>query len=399
MKKIELMAPAGNWCSLRSAVASGADSVYFGLKVFSMRKSAENFDMLEMKKIMKYLHSEKKKGYLTVNTIVFNSELQKIKNILRKAKESSVDAVICWDMAVFREAQKLKLDVHLSTQAGVSNFQAFRYYADLGAKRVVLARECRLSDITDIAKQSDKLGLPCKIEVFAHGAMCVSISGRCFLSQEAFNKSANRGECLQPCRREFFIQDIDNQSSYRIGQDYILSPKDLCVMPFLEKVIESGPCALKIEGRNRSCEYVKETVGCYRHAIDAYYSGRLTDNLKEKIISRLKLTYNRGLDSGFYTGSPGTLNNIVQTGSKKIYIGRIVRFFPKIKVADILIQKGPVLADNKLLVTGKNTPASFQIIKEMQKDKKPVIRAEKGQRVGIKLDFKAHANDKVFLVS
>jgi U32 family peptidase len=398
IKKIELSSPAGDWCSLRTAVQSGADSVYFGVKTFNMRARAENFDVLQLGKVMGFLHEKGKKGFLALNTLVYNNELHKSEKILRSAKEQKVDAVILWDMSLLRVCKDIGLDIHISTQAGVSNAESFKFYALLGAKRIVLARECTLSAIKDIAQTIKKERISCQIEAFVHGAMCVSVSGRCFLSHEAFKKSANRGECLQPCRRMFYIEDTDAESKYSIGPNYILSPKDLCAMPFIDDMIESGINVFKIEGRNRSPEYVKEVTLCYREAIDAYYEGCLTQKLKNALLKRLEATYNRGLDSGFYIGKPGGLDNTVKKSHEKIYIGEVQRFFPKLGVADTLIRKGPVVIGDRILLTGKNTPAEYCIIEEMQKDKAPIKKTDKGERVGIKLPFKAHTNDKVFLI-
>lgn len=396
IKKVELSSPGGNWCSLRTAIASGADSVYFSVKNLNMRQGAENFDILELGKIMQLLHKNNKKGYLALNAIVYNNEIKKAEKILTIAKEQGVDAVILWDMSLFAIARRLDIDMHISTQAGIANAGSFKYYAESGAKRIVLARECSLLDIAEISKKIKKDNIPCEIEAFCHGAMCVSVSGRCFLSHEVFKKSANRGECLQPCRRMFYIEDVDGESRYRLGPNYILSPKDLCTLPFIDKMITSGIDVFKIEGRNRPPEYVKQVTACYREAIDAYYEKRLTEKLKKSLTERLGQAYNRGLDSGFYSGKPGALEGTVQTKSEKIFIGEVKKFFPKIGVADILVRKGPLKTGDKILLTGKTTPAQYHTVKEIQKDKKPVGSAEKGERIGIKLPFKAHKADKVF---
>ncbi|MFA5068628.1 MAG: U32 family peptidase [Candidatus Omnitrophota bacterium] len=397
-KRIELSAPAGNWCALRTAVKAGADSVYFGIRGLNMRQGADNFDMLELGKIMDFLRGKDKKGYLALNTIILNRDIKKSETILIQAKKHGVHAVICWDMSLFSMARDLNLDIHLSTQAGVANKNALKYYAQSGAKRVVIARECGLDGITETAEFIKKEHIPCEIEVFIHGAMCVSVSGRCFLSHESFKKSANKGECLQPCRRMFFIQDTDNESGYRIGPDYLLSPKDLCVMPFIEKMMESGADVFKIEGRNRSPEYVKEVTLCYHEAMAAYYGRRLDTRLKKGLLKRLGSTYNRGLDGGFYLEKPGGLDNSPRKGGEKIYAGRIMRFFSKISVADVLVEKGPLKIGDKILVSGKHTPAEYCLIREMQMEKNPLQTALKGWRIGIKIPFKAHVNDKVFFI-
>ena len=399
MKKVELTAPAGNWCALHSAIDSGADSVYFGVKGLNMRQGAENFDILEIKKVIKLLHEKKKKGYLALNVIIYNSELKKVFTILKAAAQAKVDGVILWDMAVFSIAEKLGLNIHISTQASVSNFESFKYYARCGAGRIVLARECSLTDIRKIAEKAKQHRIRCDIECFVHGAMCVSISGRCYLSHQAFGKSANRGECLQPCRRIFDIEDIDKEARYRLGNDYILSPKDLCAIGFLDKMIESGIKVFKIEGRNRSSEYVSETCLSYREAIDAYYEKRLDTRLKNSLIKRLKRSYNRGFEDGFYLDKPDTLGGTIEKNYEKIYLGEVRKFYSKISVAEILIRKGPLNTGDSILITGKRIPATRCIVEEIQVDHNPVRSAEKGMRVGIKLPLKVYPRDKVFLYS
>jgi putative protease len=253
MKKIkfpvpELISPAGDWPSLRSAIDSGADAVYFGVKELNMRRSADNFDQLEIAKVMSLLHKSGKKGYLTLNTIVYDKEINKIRKILRRAKDSGVDAVIAWDMGVLEIARESGIPVHLSTQASVSNYLSVKSFSALGVKRIVLARECSLEVIKDIAARIKKQALDCQLETFIHGAMCLSLSGRCLLSQHFFKKSANRGECLQPCRREYLIKDAARGDEYIIGSDYVLSAKDLCTIDFLDKLIEAGVMLSRSKG-------------------------------------------------------------------------------------------------------------------------------------------------------
>ncbi|MDP8297469.1 MAG: peptidase U32 family protein [Candidatus Orphnella occulta] len=399
MKRVELTAPAGSWCALRSAIDSGADSVYFGVKGLNMRQGAENFDILEIKKVMNLLHENKKKGYLALNVIIYDNEIKKVTTILKAAAKAKVDGVILWDMAVFAIAKKLRLNIHISTQASVSNFESFKYYAKAGAKRIVMARECTLKDIGKIAQKAKEEKLKCGIECFVHGAMCVSISGRCFLSHHSFGKSANRGECLQPCRRMFSIKDVEKEASYSLGSDYILSPKDLCTIGFLDQMIESDIKAFKIEGRNRPPEYVSEVSTCYRKAIDAYYDKSLVTKLKNALTKRLKKSYNRGFENGFYLGDPAMLGGVVEKNSEKVYLGEVRKFYNKISVAEILIRKGPLNIGDNILVTGKKIPATHCVVREMQIDHKPVMVAEKGMRVGIKFPCKVYPDDKVFLYS
>ncbi|MFH1644914.1 MAG: peptidase U32 family protein, partial [Candidatus Omnitrophota bacterium] len=247
-KKPELIAPAGDWACLHSAIDGGADAVYFGVKELNMRDRARNFCVNELPKIVSLLHDAGKKAYLTLNTIIFNSELKKARKILQKAKDAGVDRVILWDMGLLQEAKAVGIPVHLSTQASVSNASSLKFYSEQGVKRVVLARECSIKDMRDIVKTIDAEKISCDIEVFVHGAMCVSLSGRCFLSQMAFSESANRGKCLQPCRREYLITDVEEpEHQYKIGKDYVLSPKDLCVIEYVDKLIKAGIGAFKIE--------------------------------------------------------------------------------------------------------------------------------------------------------
>lgn len=400
-KKPELVAPSGGWDSLSSAVAAGADAVYFGIKGLNMRRAAGNFDVLQLKKVMDFLHSEGKKGYLALNVIVYDGEMDKVKRILSEAGRSGVDAVILWDMAVLAAARDLGMRVHLSTQAGVSNFPALKAYSSLGVERVVLARECDLAGIREIARQARDEKIDCGIEAFIHGAMCVSVSGRCFLSHQSFSKSANRGECIQPCRREFTILDRDSEAGreceYTLGKDYILSTKDLCTIGFIDRLIEAGIDAFKIEGRMRPPEYVSVVTSVYRTAIDAFFEGKLTDRLKEDLLEKLRLSFNRGFEDGFYFGEPGDLGGTVQRGYEKAYLGEVVKFYKKIGVAEIFLYAGELRVGQQILVTGKRTPASFAEVSEMQVEHEAVDHVGKGKAVGVKLPFEARPKDKVFL--
>ena len=393
----ELISPAGDWPSLNSAVESGADAVYFGLKDMNMRFGAGNFDILELKKVMTFLHKASRRGYLTLNSIVYNGELDKVKRMLNAAVEAGVDAVILWDMAVLSIAKELGLDIHLSTQASVSNINALKQYADLGVSRVVLARECSLSDIKAIIVSAREGQIACDIEVFIHGAMCLSISGRCLLSHEAFRKSANRGECIQPCRREFTIVDECSESKYRVGEDYILSAKDLCSIEFLDKLVGSGIAAFKIEGRMRSPEYVSVVTSAYRRAIDSIGDGTFDGALKKELMAQIRRTYNRGFSTGFYFGKSEDFCDDLSQSYKKVYVGEVEGFYKRIGVAKIIVRNETIHKGQKILISGKKTPANFAEINEMEIEHIPVSSAEKGESVGVKLPFAVCRNDKVFL--
>ena len=396
--KPELLCPAGNWASLIAAVENGADSVYFGVKGVNMRQMAGNFEISEIKKAVAYLHEHGKKGYLTLNTIVMNNELDKIRQILEEAKGAGIDAVILWDLAVFAMAKEIGLPIHVSTQASISNIKALEFYAGLGVKRAVLARECTLEQIKEIKKQIEEKNIPCAIETFIHGAMCLSISGRCFMAYYTHGQSANKGECTQPCRREYEIKSVDGDESFIVGKDYVMSPKDLCAIEFIDQLIDAGIDSFKVEGRMRSAEYARVVTNVYREAIDAHFDGRLNDDLKAEMKERLGQVYNRGFSSGFYFGEPdGAKSDRLGHSYEKIYVGEVKKYYKKIGVADILLRTRSLKKGEEILVIGKTTPACMATIEEIERDKRPVDEVAKGQHAGIKLPFKVNARDKVFL--
>ncbi len=398
LKKPELIAPAGDWAGLVSAIEAGADSVYFGVKGLNMRNLAGNFDAMELKKIMRFLAGHKKKGYLALNVIIMEHELKKAEAILIKAKQAKVHGVILWDMAVMSIAKKLKLPVHLSTQASVSNSAALENFSRLGVKRAVLARECTLIDIKKIIRKKREQNIKCQIEAFIHGAMCISISGRCFLSSYSSGKSANQGECLQYCRREFSIKDADEEAQYILGRDYVLSAKDLCTIDFIDELIESGIEAFKIEGRRRAPEYVKVVTQAYRTAIDAYFNDNLTDVLKAQLKEQLQRVFNRGFSNGFYFGAPqNAISTKLENTYEKVFLGEVVKFFKKINVAEIRLQNKPLRKGQEILFIGKSTPPSFTVAVELQQRHEFVDKINKGELAGIKLPFTVKPKDKVFL--
>jgi len=301
-------------------------------------------------------------------------------------------------MAVFSIAKELGLKIHLSTQASISNFLALKNYCQQGTKRVVLARENSLSDIKAIASKIKKEKLTCQIETFIHGAMCLSVSGRCFLSEYSFSKSANRGECIQPCRREYIIYDTQGDCQYLAGKDYLLSPKDLCTIDFIDKLIEAGIDAFKIEGRIRSPEYVRVVTSAYRRAIDAYFSGKLTVFLKNKLKEEVQQVYNRGFSSGFYFGKPTkAISRVLENTYEKVYVGEVSRFFKRIGVAEVKARNEPLEKGDQIVCIGKNTPASFAKVTDIQIEHKFVKKLEKGQVAGVKVPFALKRNDKIFL--
>ncbi|MFZ2412115.1 MAG: peptidase U32 family protein [Candidatus Methanoperedens sp.] len=394
----ELLSPAGDWPSLRSAIDAGADAVYFGIKGYNMRRAAENFDSLELAKIMSLLHKSGKKGYLTLNTIVYDREIGRVRKIIQLAKKTGVDAVIAWDMGVLQIAKEYDIPVHLSTQASVSNFPSLRFFSELGIKRIVLARECSLADIKKMTAQIKKHRLVCQLEAFVHGAMCVSVSGRCFLSQHFFKKSANRGECLQPCRREYLIKDAVRGDEYVLGQDYVLSAKDLCTIDFVDQLIKAGVSSFKIEGRMRSPEYVQVVTSAYRQAIDAFFKGKLTVTLKKSLRKKLETVFTRGFETGFYLGSPQDIGSPAGLhGKEKVYLGEVTNYYHRIGVAEVLLRSDRVRVGDEILIFGKTTAACFSRVSELQIEHRDVKTASKGALVGIKLASPVKPHDKVFL--
>ena len=284
-KKPELLSPIQDYTSLTAAIDNGADAVFFGIKGFNMRAGAKNFTTGDLPKIVKIAHKSNVKTYLAINIIVYEEEIKKIVDILKKVKKSGIDAIICWDFAIIQIAKQLGIEVHISTQASIANSETAEFYRKLGATRVVLARECSLDQIKEIKKHTKA-----EIEIFIHGAMCVSMSGRCFMSQFLYGKSANRGECMQPCRRKYIIKQIDGGKELELGEDYVMSPKDLCTIDFIEKILDVGVDCLKIEGRNRSPEYVATVTGVYRKVIDFYYSTKKHDKKFNEELTKLKST-------------------------------------------------------------------------------------------------------------
>ncbi len=384
---LELLAPAGDFSMLSAAVNAGADAVYFGLKEFSMRANAGNFTIADLDEITKICKPKGVKRYLTLNTIIYNSELKKIEETIKKVKRK-VDAIICWDMSVIQLCKKYKIPFFISTQASVANIEAAKFYKKLGAKRIILARELNLKQIKEISKIID-------IETFCHGAMCVAVSGRCFTSQFLFNKSANRGECLHPCRRSYTVKD-DEGNELKIENSRIMSAKDLCTLPFIEKMKQAGIKAFKIEGRNRDARYVDTVVRIYRKALDK----KLTKKEIEEGLKELNKIYNKGYSSGFYIKIP-TADDFAKiehnaSSEKKHFVGKISHYFDKAGVAAIRLVSNIKTGDN-IVVIGNTTGIIHSKIDSMEIKNRRIPTAHKGQEVGIKLP-KVRKNDEVYLI-
>ena len=396
-RKPELMAPAGDWTMLITAVSAGADAIYFGVDKLNMRIKAQNFTLKDLPKISHFCKKHKVKSHLTLNTIVYEEEIKELKKIIDCAKKSGIDRVICWDFAVAQLCKKKKMPFCISTQASISNSLSAEFFKSLGAVRIVLARECSLEEIKKIRKKT-KL----ELEAFIHGAMCISVSGRCFMSHHLFGKSANRGECIQPCRREFEVYDPSIDKSMIVGEDYILSPNDLCTIEFIDKLIEAGIDSFKIEGRKRSPEYVATTVSVYRRAIDLYYEGELTAEKKKEFLAELETVYNRGFSSGFYFDVPSSEEYADIYGSKattrKVFVGKVLNYFKEPKVVHILLETGLIKVGDKILIIGESTGVLEIEIGNMKVNDEKKSIAKKSDEITLQIPSLVRRNDRVYLV-
>jgi len=395
--KPELMAPAGDWTMLRAAVNSGADAVYFGLDKLNMRAKATNFTVDQLPEIISFCKENKVLTYLTLNTIVFEEELTDLEEIIIAAKKNGVDRIICSDLAVADLCFKHQMPFCISTQSSISNSLAADVYKRMGAVRIVLARECSLDEIKKIRAKTDL-----EIEAFVHGAMCIAVSGRCFMSHHMFGKSANRGECVQPCRREFEIYDKSVDQSLIIGEDYVMSPKDLCSIEFIDQLIEAGINSFKIEGRKRAPEYVAKAVSVYRKAIDFYFEGKLNDQTKKEFLEELGTVYNRGFSSGFYFDTPSSTEYAGVNGSKattrKVYVGKVLNYFSNVKVAHILMESGEIKIGDDILIMGDSTGVVEMKIESMKVFDIDSTTAKRGDEMTMKIESTVRRNDKVYLI-
>lgn len=397
LNKPELMAPAGDWTMLRAAISNGADAVYFGLDKLNMRAKAANFTIGELPEIISFCKEHEILTYLTLNTIVFEEELDDLEEIIVAAKKNGVGRVICSDLAAADLCAKHKMPFCISTQSSISNSLSAAVYKRMGAVRIVLARECSLDEIKSIRTKTDL-----EIEAFIHGAMCIAVSGRCFMSHHMFGKSANRGECVQPCRREYEIYDKSVDQSLIIGDDYVMSPKDLCTIEFVDQLIEAGINSFKIEGRKRSPEYVAKVVSVYRRAIDLYFEDNLSAEIKKELLNELGTVYNRGFSSGFYFDTPSSADYAGVNGSKattrKVYVGKVINFFSNVQVAHILIESGEIKIDDDILIMGDSTGVIEMKIAGLKVFDIDSSLAKRGDELTMKVPAAVRRNDKVYLI-
>ena len=389
------MAPVGSYESLRAAIAAGANSVYFGIGQLNMRSaSAANFTADDMAEINRIAHENGVKTYLTVNTIIYDTELQLMHEVVDRAKAEGVDAIIASDMSVILYAYHVGVEVHISTQCNISNSEAAKFYSQW-ADVVVLARELSLEQIAMVHKaivEQDIRGPKgelLKIEMFSHGALCMSISGKCYLSEHETACSANRGACRQICRRKYTIQDKDSGEMLDIDGRYILSPKDLCTVDFLDKFIDAGVSVLKIEGRARGAEYVKRVVECYDLALRAIERGEYSREYAEELKVTLSKVFNRGFWGGYYAGAK-VVEHSTNYGSsatrRKVYVGKVTNYFKRLGVAEVLIEASPLAVGDEILWMGETTGCIEQVVGEIRLDLNPVDAVKQGDVCSIKVE-------------
>ncbi|MCG8523164.1 MAG: U32 family peptidase, partial [Pseudomonadales bacterium] len=380
-------------------------SVYFGVEHLNMRsRSANNFTLDDLRKIVDIASENKVKTYLTLNVEIFDGEIQQMHGVIDAAKEAGVSAVIAADVSVIQYARSIDLEVHISTQVNITNIEAVKFYSNF-ADVVVLAREMNLGRVWEISDQIKKEqikgpnGELVKIEMFVHGALCMATSGKCYLSLHEMNSSANRGACLQSCRRAYTVTDKETGAQLDIENEYIMSPKDLKTIHFLNKVLDAGVSVLKIEGRARSPEYVKTVVKCYREAVDAYFNEEFTDEKVNDWNERLASVFNRGFWDGYYLGQrlgEWSKNYGSLASKRKLYIGRGTNYFTKIKVAEFELQTANLKVGDEIVITGPTTGVVETIVKEIRVNLKPVEEGKKGERISIQIDEKIRRADKLF---
>jgi len=403
--EIEIMAPAGSYESLMAAIQGGADSVYFGVEQLNMRAgSSNNFTLDDLKNIVSICKKNNLRSYLTLNVVIYDHEIEQMRKIIDTAIESGITAVIASDLSVINYAFSAGIEVHLSTQLNITNIEALKFYSQW-ADVVVLARELNIDQVRMIydAIREQNIRGPAgdlvKIEMFVHGALCMAISGKCYLSLHENDKSANRGECYQTCRKSYIVSGKESGYELEIDNEYIMSPKDLCTIGFLDKMIDAGVRVLKIEGRARSAEYVKEVSSCYNEATTAIADGSFTREKTEEWRSRLATVFNRGFWDGYYLGQKiGEWNaNYGSSATKrKLYIGKITNYFTKLNVAEIKLENGDLKRGDKILITGPTTGVVEYEINEIRVDLTATETAQKGELCSIKTPDYLRRSDKVF---
>lgn len=404
-KELEMMAPAGNFECLQAAIQGGADSVYFGVGRLNMRShSANNFAPEDLEEVVRICREAGVKTYLTLNICLYPEDMEDTREALLSAKQAGVSAVIASDMAAILMCRELGLEVHISTQLSISNAQALKFYAQY-ADVVVLARELNLEQVKSIYQciQEEQIKGPSgelvRIEMFAHGALCMAISGKCYLSLHAYGASANRGACYQICRRGYEVTDLETGNKLDIDNKYIMSPKDLCTIEFMDKIIDSGVKVFKIEGRARSAEYVKRCAQCYRRAADAVCEGTYTPELAASLKESLSEVFNRGFWDGYYQGAYlGQWSEVYgsQAKLKKVYVGKVTNWFDRIGVAEILVESAELRLGDKAMGIGQTTGVEEFEVQDMRVNFQGVDCAHKGERCSVAVPAKLKRGDKIY---
>lgn len=404
---MELMAPAGNFESLQAAIDNGADSVYFGVDQLNMRARASiNFTIADLPEIARRCAKKNIRTYLTLNTIIYDHDLSIIKTLLDAAKAANLTAVIAMDQAVIAYARQIDMEVHISTQINITNIETVKFYS-LFADTMVMSRELSLRQVKKICDQIEKeqikgpSGRLVEVEIFGHGALCMAVSGKCYLSLHSYNSSANRGACKQNCRKKYSVVDQETGFEMELDNEYIMSPKDLCTLDFLDQVVDTGAKVLKIEGRGRAPEYVAKVIKTYREAIDACANGTFTKTKVDHWMKELEKVYNRGFWSGYYLGQKlGEWSDVSgsKATQKKVYIGKGVHFFPKPSIAEFKIEAYDIKLGDTILITGPTTGVEeFELTEMMVNDERLDI-AQKGDSCTIPTNFRIRPSDKLYKI-
>lgn len=405
IQEYEIMAPVGSRESLAAAIQAGAGSIYFGIGQLNMRShSANHFTIEDLKEIAETCNERGIKTYLTVNTVIYGEDINAMREIIDAAKAANITAVIVSDVAVMVYCRQVGIEVHLSTQLNISNIEALKFYAQF-ADVAVLARELNMEQVAEIYRQIEEQdirgprGELVRIEMFCHGAFCMAISGKCYMSLHDSNRSANRGQCTQICRRSYTVTDNETGNQLEIDNKYIMSPKDLKTIRFIDKMMKAGVRVFKIEGRARGPEYVYEVVTCYKEAIQSVLDGTYTEEKKDKWDERLSTVFNRGFWDGYYQGQrlgEWTKNYGNKATEKKVLVGKVMKYFSKLGVAEIAVEASEIEKDQNMLITGPTTGIMKFDASEIRYDLKPVEKAEKGWRVSVPVPDKVRPNDKVY---
>lgn len=404
-RSIELMAPAGSYESLMAAIKAGCNSLYFGVEQLNMRaRSSNNFTLEDLKRIAEIGKEHHVKMYLTLNTILYDHDITLMKSIVNTAKESGITAIIASDHAVMNYAKKIGMEIHISTQANVSNIDTVEFYANF-ADVVVLARELSLKQVADISREIKRReiigpsGKLVELEIFAHGALCMAVSGKCYLSLHSHFASANRGACIQNCRRSYVVTDKEDGIEFEVDNEFIMSAKDLCTIDFIDKILDAGVSVLKIEGRGRSVDYVHTVVKCYNEAIDAYLNGTYTSEKVAAWKEQLSTVFNRGFWDGYYLGrkmGEWCDENGSKSSKRKIYLAKGLKYFDQVNVGEFKCESHSLSVGDEIMITGPTTGYVEMVVDELRVDGKPATKAEKGDVFTLAINEKIRPSDKLY---